>query len=88
MSSAEGAKPANLFADAAGTDALPRPRLDLSTPAHVHDLLVGFYREIMLDELLEPIFGDVAEVAWVEHIPRLIDHWCWILLGTPDARER
>jgi hemoglobin len=77
------AVPANLFADAAPTGSPPIRRFDLSTRAHVHDLVVGFYREIMLDELLEPIFGDVAEVDWVEHIPRLIDYWCWILLGTP-----
>jgi hemoglobin len=56
---------------------------DLTTSAHVHDLVVAFYREIMLDELLEPVFGDVAEVDWVEHIPRLIDYWCWVLLGVP-----
>jgi hemoglobin len=81
--SAPLAVPANLFADAAGTGSLLTPRLDVSTPAHVHDLVVGFYREIMLDELLGPIFSDVAEVDWPEHIPRLIDYWCWILLGTP-----
>ncbi|HEY3672919.1 MAG TPA: group III truncated hemoglobin [Acidimicrobiia bacterium] len=56
---------------------------DLVTGADIHDLVVAFYREIMLDELLEPIFGDIAEVDWVEHIPRLIDYWRWILLGTP-----
>ena len=54
---------------------------DLSTPARVHDLVTGFYREIVFDELLEPVFGEVAEVDWAEHIPRLIDYWCWILFG-------
>ena len=58
-------------------------RLDLSTRAEVHDLVVAFYREIMLDELLEPIFGEVAEVDWVTHIPKLIDYWCSILLDAP-----
>lgn len=57
-------------------------RLDVSTRAQVHDLVVVFYREIMLDDLLEPIFGEVAEVDWVEHIPKLIDYWSSILLGT------
>lgn len=55
--------------------------LDLSTPTQVHDLVVSFYREVVFDELLEPIFGEVAEVDWAEHIPRLIDYWCWILFG-------
>jgi len=70
-------------ADAPRTGSPAVRRLDLSTSADVHDLVVAFYREIMLDELLEPIFSEVAEVDWVEHIPRLIDYWCWILLGTP-----
>jgi hemoglobin len=60
-----------------------RTASDLVTEADVHDLVVAFYREIMLDELLEPIFSDVAEVDWREHIPRLIDYWRWVLLGTP-----
>ena len=57
-------------------------RPDLATPAQVHDLVTVFYREIVFDELLEPIFGEVAEVDWVDHIPKLIDYWCWILFGT------
>ncbi len=55
---------------------------DLATPADVHDLVTRFYREIVFDELLEPIFGEVAEVNWADHIPKLIDYWCWILFGT------
>jgi hemoglobin len=54
---------------------------DLSTPAQVHDLVTIFYREIVFDDLLAPVFDEVAEVDWAEHIPRLIDYWCWILFG-------
>ena len=57
-------------------------KVDLTTPTHVHDLVIAFYREIVFDEVLEPVFGDVAEVDWAEHIPKLIDYWCWILFGT------
>jgi hemoglobin len=70
----------NNYWDDDGSTATRRP--DLSTPAHVHDLVTVFYREIMFDELLEPIFSEVAEVDWVEHIPRLIHYWCSILFGT------
>jgi len=55
---------------------------DLSTPTQVHDLVITFYREIVFDELLEPVFGEVAEVDWAEHIPHLIDYWCHILFRT------
>lgn len=55
--------------------------LDLSTPTQINYLVTDFYREVVFDDLLAPIFGEVAEVDWAEHIPRLIDYWCWILLG-------
>ncbi|HXH58176.1 group III truncated hemoglobin [Iamia sp.] len=55
---------------------------DLSTRTQVDRLVIAFYREIMFDDLLEPVFGEVAEVDWGEHILKLIDYWCWILFGT------
>ena len=56
---------------------------DLDTCAEIHDLVVRFYREVVLDELLGPVFGEVAEVDWSTHIPKLIDFWCRVLLGHP-----
>jgi hemoglobin len=56
---------------------------DLDSRAQIHDLVVRFYREIVFDELLAPVFVDVAEVDWAVHIPRLIDFWCRVLLGHP-----
>ncbi len=72
---------------------------DLDSRAEIHDLVVRFYREITFDDLLAPVFGEVAEVDWSEHLPRLIDYWCRVLLGHPgyegqllrahrDARHR
>jgi hemoglobin len=56
---------------------------DLDTRAEIHDLVVRFYREIAFDELLAPVFVEVAEVDWSTHIPKLIDYWCRVLLGHP-----
>jgi len=56
---------------------------DLDSRAQVHDLVVGFYREIVFDDLLGPVFGEVAEVDWSVHIPKLIDYWCRVLLREP-----
>jgi hemoglobin len=71
-------------------DAHPTPTTvdlpDLSTPAAIHDLVTNFYREIVFDDLLAPVFDEVAEVDWPTHIPNLIDYWCWIVLGTPGYR--
>ena len=47
---------------------------DLVSRADIHDLVVEFYREVVFDDLLAPFFGEVAEVDWSQHIPRLIDY--------------
>jgi hemoglobin len=59
------------------------PTRDLDTHAEIHDLVTRFYFEIALDELLAPVFGEVAEVDWALHIPKLIRYWCRVLLGEP-----
>lgn len=56
---------------------------DLDGRAAIHDLVVHFYREVVFDEVLGPIFEEVAEVDWAVHIPKLIDYWCRILLRQP-----
>ncbi len=61
---------------------------DLDTRTAIHDLVVDFYREIAFDDLLGPVFGEVAEVDWAVHIPRLIDYWCRVLLGDPGYDGR
>lgn len=67
--------------DTARTDGVPG---DLDNRSAIHDLVVEFYREIIFDEVLDPMFSEVAEVDWNEHIPRLVDYWCRILLRTDD----
>lgn len=59
------------------------PRRDLTDRAQIHDLVVAFYRELVFDDLLGPVFDEVAEVDWTLHIPKLIDFWCQVLLGQP-----
>ena len=58
-------------------------RRDLDSRTEIHDLVVAFYREIALDDLLGPVFAEVADVDWSVHIPRLIDYWCRVLLRQP-----
>jgi hemoglobin len=57
--------------------------LDLDTRAQIHDLVIRFYREIALDDILAPVFTEIAEVDWSVHIPKLIDYWSRVLLGQP-----
>ena len=61
------------------------PTRDISSVTDVHDLVVEFYREVVFDDLLEPVFAEVAEVDWAEHIPKLIGYWSRILLDTPGT---
>jgi hemoglobin len=56
---------------------------DLDTRTEIHDMVVAFYRELAMDPALGRIFEQVAEVDWAEHIPRLVDYWCRVLLGDP-----
>lgn len=54
---------------------------DLDTRSAIHDLVVAFYREVVFDDVLAPVFAETAETDWATHIPRLVDYWCKILLG-------
>jgi len=67
----------------AATAAPSHPHRDLDDRAQIHDLVVAFYREVVFDDLLAPMFEEVAEVDWSEHIPKLVDFWCRVLLGQP-----
>ena len=40
-----------------------------------------FYQDVAQDDLLGPIFNDVAAVDWAEHLPKLTRFWCRALLG-------
>ena len=42
-----------------------------------------FYSDVAQDDLLGPMFNEVARVDWSEHLPKLTDFWCRILLSTP-----
>ncbi len=42
-----------------------------------------FYQGVAQDELLGPVFNDVAQVDWSEHLPKLAAFWCRTLLGLP-----
>jgi hemoglobin len=57
-------------------------RADLSDAAEVAAMVRCFYRDVAQDDLLGPMFNDVARVDWSEHIPKLTAFWCRGLFGT------
>jgi hemoglobin len=59
----------------------PAPTGDLDTPEQVAEMVRRFYQGVAQDDLLGPVFEDVAQVDWSEHLPKLTAFWCRALLG-------
>ena len=59
----------------------PGPTGDLDTPEEVAEMVRRFYADVAQDDLLGPMFNDVAKVDWSEHLPKLTAFWCRALLG-------
>jgi hemoglobin len=61
----------------------PAPSRDLDTPEEIAEMVRRFYADVAQDDLLGPMFNDVARVDWSEHLPKLAAFWCRALLGLP-----
>jgi hemoglobin len=61
----------------------PAPTNDLATRDEIAEMVRRFYADVAQDDLLGPMFNDVAQVDWSEHLPKLTDFWCRALLHLP-----
>jgi hemoglobin len=61
----------------------PAPTRDLDTKDQIAEMVRRFYADVAQDDLLGPMFNDVAKVDWSEHLPKLTDFWCRALLDLP-----
>ncbi|MDB5270850.1 MAG: sec-independent protein translocase TatC [Hymenobacter sp.] len=61
---------------------------DLQTEADIIQLVDAFYARVDADDLLRPIFHDVAQVDWQAHLPKMYDFWSSVLLGTSRYKGR
>jgi hemoglobin len=61
---------------------------DLDTEADIIRLVDAFYARVNADELLRPVFNEVAQVDWVSHLPKMYDFWSSVLLGTSRYKGR
>lgn len=59
------------------------PTRDLDHPDEIAEMVRRFYQDVAQDSLLGPIFNDVAQVDWNEHLPKLTALWNRVLLGIP-----
>ncbi|MCB0978039.1 MAG: group III truncated hemoglobin [Acidimicrobiales bacterium] len=56
---------------------------DLDSPDEIAELVRRFYADVAQDDLLGPLFNDVAQVDWSEHLPKLTAFWSRALLSMP-----
>lgn len=61
---------------------------DIQTETDIRTLVDRFYDKVNEDELLGPIFNEVAAVHWEAHLPTMYDFWSSILLGTARYKGR
>jgi hemoglobin len=54
---------------------------DLDSPEEIAEMVRRFYQDVAQDDLLGPVFNDVAGVDWSEHLPKITAFWCRMLLG-------
>ena len=59
----------------------PAPARDLDSPEEIDEMVRRFYADVAQDDLLGPVFNDVAKVDWSEHLAKLASFWCRALLG-------
>jgi hemoglobin len=59
----------------------PPPSRDLATPGEIAEMVRRFYQDVAQDDVLGPVFDDVAQVHWGEHLEKLTSFWCSVLLG-------
>lgn len=60
----------------------------LETREDVQLMVDTFYGKVKEDQLIGPIFNDVAKVNWEEHMPKLYNFWSDLLLGEDTYRGR
>jgi hemoglobin len=62
-------------------------RRDIGGREDVAGLVTEFYRRVFADELLGPVFVDVAHVDLSAHLPVMCDFWETVLLHTGRYRR-
>lgn len=55
--------------------------MNLINKEQIENVIKQFYAQVSTDDLLGPIFNDVTEVNWDEHIEQIVKFWNSIMLG-------
>lgn len=54
---------------------------DLRNKEDIELLINSFYVKISEDELMGPIFNEIAHVDWAHHLPKMYDFWNMAIFG-------
>jgi hemoglobin len=54
---------------------------DITNRDHIEHLVNAFYEKVRHNNILGPIFNEVANVDWDHHLPKMYDFWSSILLN-------
>ena len=60
---------------------------DLDNRDNIGEFVDCFYKKILADPKLAPIFIDVAKVDLAVHLPHIKDYWCKLLLGDKNYQR-
>ncbi len=60
---------------------MDQQRFDITDPRDVARFVNVFYDRVRDDNILGPIFDDVAHVDWATHLPRMYDFWESVLFA-------
>ncbi len=55
---------------------------DIQNDEDISTLVHSFYAKVEEDERLGPIFNEVANVDWDEHLPKMVDFWSKMIFRT------
>jgi hemoglobin len=54
---------------------------DIKDTDDIKRLIDTFYQSVTADELLGPIFNEIAHINWEHHLPVMYGFWDFLLLG-------
>lgn len=54
---------------------------DLSSHERIDQMVAGFYQRLLSDEVMAPLFLDVARIDLQTHLPLISQYWYKMLLG-------
>lgn len=59
---------------------------DIQDRSHIIRLVDRFYDAVRADDVLGPIFDDIARTDWAVHLPKMYDFWDTVLFGRSGFR--